>query len=74
MKQFVDVFVDDVEVWRVCSITNQKYLVCVPLAQFNAWRNGALIQDAMSELTAEQREFLISNTTPSEWNEMFPEE
>lgn len=39
--------------------------------QFNAWMLGDLIQDAIPELTPDQREFLISGVTPDEWEEMY---
>ena len=42
--------------------------------QMQLWQNGALIQDAMPNLTAEQREFLISGSTQEEWDEAYPEE
>lgn len=42
--------------------------------QYQAWQNGELIQDAMPNLTAEQREFLISGATQEEWDEAYPEE
>ena len=42
--------------------------------QLNAWLGGMYIQDAMPNVPAEQREFLISGTTPEEWSAMFPEE
>ena len=42
--------------------------------QLQLWQNGALIQDVMPNLTAEQREFLISGSTQEEWDEAYPEE
>ena len=38
--------------------------------QLDAWTNGMLIQDAMPDLTADHREFLISGTTPEMWSKM----
>lgn len=32
------------------------------------------VQDAFPNLTAEEREFIITGITPTEWNEMFSEE
>lgn len=34
------------------------------------WMEGALIQDAMPNLTASEREFLMTGITPAEWGEM----
>lgn len=39
---------------------------------FMAWQNGELIQRAMPELDADERELLISGTCPKCWDEMFP--
>jgi hypothetical protein len=38
------------------------------------WQNGALIQDAFSFLTDEEREFIMTGTPPHVWNEMFAEQ
>jgi len=35
--------------------------------QIDTWKSGKLIQNVMPHLSAEEREFLISGTTPSEW-------
>lgn len=36
--------------------------------QYNAWRDGALIQNVMPNLSDEDREFLISGATAEEWD------
>lgn len=38
---------------------------------YEAWKNGAMIQNAMPYLTADEREMLISGTCPQCWEEMF---
>lgn len=44
-------------------------------ARFMAWRRGEyLIQDAFPDLSAEEREFLMSGATPEEWDAEFKEE
>ena len=35
------------------------------------WQNGALIQDAFDNLNADEREFVKTGITPSEWDNMF---
>lgn len=35
------------------------------------YQNGMLMQDAFHFLNADEREFLISGTTPEEWKAMF---
>jgi len=61
---------------RVSSWTHQiheRTLVLDP-ADLKAWESGALIQDALSYLPPEEREFIMSGITPEEWKDMFPEE
>lgn len=43
-------------------------------AQLMAHRNGELVQNVFPHLRPEEREFLTSGITPSEWIEMFGEE
>lgn len=41
-------------------------------AQLKDWvNNNRLIQDAFPDLTSDQREFLMTGTTPEEWKEVF---
>ncbi len=42
--------------------------------QLRDWALGANIQEAMPNLPAEDREFLISGVTPEEWVELFNDE
>tara|TARA_R110000796_G_scaffold95826_2_gene201245 strand:+ start:1063 stop:1254 length:192 start_codon:yes stop_codon:yes gene_type:complete len=37
--------------------------------QITLWQEGALIQDVMPNLSADEREFLMTGITPSEWAE-----
>ena len=39
--------------------------------QIADWQGGTLIQHAMPNLSADEREFLISGMTPEEWKEMW---
>jgi len=40
-------------------------------SQLTAWQNGTLIQNAMPHLSADEREFIMTGITPTEWNETF---
>ena len=42
--------------------------------QYNAWEQGTLVQDAMPHLTPDEREFVMTGITPTEWAETFGEE
>ena len=39
-----------------------------------AWQDGMLIQDAMPNLSADEREFVMTGITPYEWDNMFEDE
>lgn len=39
--------------------------------QYNAWRDGALIQNVMPHLRDDEREFLISGATAEEWEAFY---
>jgi hypothetical protein len=40
----------------------------VTVEQIQAWRDGALIQNAMPNLTADEREFIKTGITAEEWD------
>lgn len=40
--------------------------------QYNSWhKTGRLIQDVLPHLDKDEREFLLTGATPSEWDEAF---
>ena len=39
--------------------------------QIALWREGALIQDVMPNLSPDEREFIMTGITPAEWDEAF---
>jgi len=45
-------------------------------AQWKEWNsfNRRMVQDIFPDLTAEEREFLVSGITPEEWAAAFPKE
>ena len=46
----------------------------ITFEQYDAWRDGTLIQDAMPNLTPDEREFLITGITSEEWDKEYKEE
>jgi len=46
----------------------------VSIDQYQSWIDGELIQVAMPHLSADEREFIKTGITPSEWEENFGEE
>jgi len=61
---------DFVTISGTCEVTGDLYEVKVPYDEWRAWRSGQYAQNALRSLTADQREFLISRTTPAEWDLM----
>ena len=45
--------------------------IAVTEAQLEAWQNGTHIQNAMPNVPAEDREFIMTGITPEEWGETF---
>jgi hypothetical protein len=55
-----------------CAVTGKKYSVVVPLEGAIAYfARGAHIAEAFPELQREEREFLISGTSPEGWTRLF---
>jgi len=47
----------------------------ITIDQYDSWQGGELIQKAMPNLTADEREFLMTGITPEEWADICgPEE
>lgn len=38
------------------------------------WNTGTMIQKAFPNISADDREFLLTGSTPEEWDEDFPDE
>ena len=56
--------------------TGKIHSMDIPVTQeqINKWQNGELIQKAMPNLTPDQREFIMTGITPTEWDSVFPPE
>lgn len=46
----------------------------VTVEQMMAYESGTLIQDAMPNISASDREFILTGATDEDWNEMLSEE
>ncbi len=46
----------------------------VTQAQLDAWQSDSLIQNAMPNLTSDQREFIMTGITAEEWDSMDSDE
>lgn len=58
---------------RTCPFTGKanEMEINVTEAQLARWYNGELIQRAMPNLTADEREFIMTGITPQVWKETF---
>lgn len=56
-----------------CWNCKRDFTVTCNEVHYNAWKDGELIQEVMSYLTAGERELLISNTCDDCWHKMFGE-
>lgn len=54
-----------------CVLCGKVSMVEVPEAGYDKWQSGAMIQDAMPELSSDDRELLISGTDPECWNKLY---
>lgn len=45
--------------------------IAVTQEQLDDWRSGTKIQHAMPNLSADDREFLMTGITPEEWDHVF---
>ena len=61
------------QITRVSTISGRTHVreIAVTEAQLDAWAGGELIQYAMPELSADDREFIMSGNTPEEWDQLF---
>ena len=62
---------DTVTYVKKCSVTGKDYSVTVERQKVYEWHDKKqLIQNVFPELTAEEREFMVSGATPEEWNKL----
>lgn len=63
------------KITRVSQMSRKEHTLEVPCTpeQLDAWTNGTHIQDAMPDVPAPLREFVMTGVTPEEWDEMFGE-
>ena len=64
----------DFELECNCNYCEHAENILVTEADYNAWHNGAYVQDAFPYLTAGQRELMISNTCDTCWQKFFPDD
>ncbi len=60
-------------VTRISRLTGRTHTREIPVTteQIILWTNGTYIQEAMPNVSPDDREFLISGITPEEWKAAF---
>lgn len=66
----------EMRVKRRCIITGRMNEMELPITeeQVERWKRGVVVQKAFPQLTADQREFLISGMLPETWDAVVPRE
>ena len=61
------------KITKISPVTGKDNTMDLPITQdqLTSWAAGVLIQDAMPNLTPDQREFLMTGCTPGDWNVLF---
>lgn len=61
---------------RISQLTGRHHTRDIPVEreQLQAWSEGMLIQEAMPQVNANDREFLMTGIIPEEWDDAFGEE
>ena len=57
-----------------CRHCDAVHELTVNVEGFVSWQSGKYIQDALPELSADERELLISNTCDECWQQLWPSE
>ena len=60
-----------VEARRRCQVTGDLFIIRVDAQALIEWKEGKLIQEAMPQLSKDEREILMTGYTPSEWDGLF---
>lgn len=58
-------------VWGRCKILDTPYECWVSTQGLKLWHSGEKIHHALPEVSAEDREFIISGISPDGWFELF---
>ena len=61
------------EITRTSMFSGIERTLDLPVTpeQITEWQEGTLIQNAMPQLSADQREFVMTGVTAEEWEETF---
>lgn len=55
----------------VCAVCKKEYRITAPKSAVHAWQRGALVQDVLPMLSADERELLMSDICGTCFDRMF---
>jgi hypothetical protein len=59
---------------KTCTVCGEYEVWSLDRQAVTKWQEGEYIQNAFPDMSAEDRELLISGTHPACWNKLFPRE
>ena len=72
-KRFYEADGNKVRIWGKCEVTNQYFEMFAPTDEFYAYlQSNVIISRALKSVSPEEREFLLSGTSPEGWKVLFP--
>jgi len=73
MKRYIDTipYTEEFEPVHGYRFSDDNHSAFVPANEMFAYNQGELMQVAMPSVSAEDREWLMTGTTPAEWDSMF---
>ena len=73
MQRYIDQlsYTEEFEPVHGYRFSDDNHAVFVPANEMFAYNQGELMQIAMPSVSAEDREWLMTGTTPAEWDSMF---
>jgi hypothetical protein len=66
--------IEKIDVAKTCRVCKEVKKLTVSKAGYENWKDGIFIQEALPELSADDRELLISGVCGKCFDEMFSEE
>jgi hypothetical protein len=59
---------------KPCLMCGKSSVKLLDAARFAAWQGGVYVQDAFPEMSADEREVLVTGIHADCWNKLFPED
>ena len=71
-KRFFEICNTKVRIFGRCEVTDNDFEMFVPIDQFYCFlQEDKTISDAMPDVSKEEREFLLTGTSPDGWKQLW---